>query len=67
MSIFQQTLRDLGELGVESTACKAILKQIHLHSIEVAAKIIVQRRIMDSQNFGLNFGLKNFGSTKRPP
>ena len=58
-TIFQQTMRDLGDLGVESTACKATLKEIHLQSIEVAAKVIVQRRVMDSQ--------KLFGSTTRPP
>ena len=34
------------------------LKEVHLHSIEVAAKIIVQRRVMDSQKLS--------GSTRRP-
>ena len=63
-TIFQQTMRDPGKLGVESTAaaCKATLKDIHwwhLQLIEVAATIIVQRRVMDSQ--------KLFGSTTRPP
>ena len=52
-------MTDLGELGLESTARKAILKEKHLHSIEVAAKITVQRRVMDSQ--------KLFGSKRRPP
>ena len=57
--IFEQTMTDLGGLGVESTACKATLKEVHLHSIEVAAKIVVQRRVMDSQKLS--------GSTRRPP
>ena len=58
-SIYQQTLKDLEELGVDSTTCKALLKQIHLHSVEVAAKIIVQRRVLDSQ--------KLLSSATRPP
>ena len=44
-TIFDQTMTDLGEIGVESTACKATLKEVHLHSIEVPERIIVQRTV----------------------
>ena len=47
MLIFQQTMRHLGELDVGSPACKAAVKDIHIQSMEVSAKVFVQRKGMD--------------------
>ena len=45
------TKNDLKELGVDTTASKRILRDIHLHSVESAAKMVTQRRIMDRDVF----------------
>ena len=48
-SIYQQAHKDMQELGATATTAKATLRAIHLHSIESAATIITQRRILDRQ------------------
>ena len=48
-TIYKQSVEDMRQLGVSSTAIIKTLKEVHLHSVTCATNIVTQRRILDSQ------------------
>ena len=48
-TIYEQSVEDMRQLGVSTTAITKTLKEVHLHSVTCATNIITQRRILDSQ------------------
>ena len=48
-TIYKQSVGDMRQLGVSTTAITKTLKRVHLHSVTCATNIITQCRILDSQ------------------
>lgn len=48
-TIYKQSVEDMRQLGVSTTAITKTSKEVHLHSVTCATNIITQRRILDSQ------------------
>ena len=48
-NIYKQSVEDMRQLGVSSTAITKTLKEVHVHSVTCAANIITRRRVLDSQ------------------
>ena len=48
-TIYKESVEDMRQLGVGTTAITKTLKEVHLHSVTCATNIITQRRILDSQ------------------
>ena len=48
-TIYKQSVEDMRQLEVSTTAITKTSKEVHLHSVTCATNIITQRRILDSQ------------------
>ena len=48
-TIYKQSVEDMRQLGVSSTAITKTLKEVHVHSVTCATSIFTQCRILDSQ------------------
>ena len=48
-TIYKQSVEDMRQLGVSTTAITRTLKEVHLRSVTCATNVITQRRILDRQ------------------